>query len=224
MNIEELTKRRGDGRVSRVGVMGGTFDPIHYGHLLIAQEALTSLNLDGVIFVPTGDSYHKRNRRVSAAEDRYMMTFLATLDNPDFVVSRLELDRDEPSHTVDTLREMRYWFEDGRVEFYFITGIDAVMTMDGWAHSEELPELCRIVAVNRPGYDSDDGHFQNLSRRLRESMIRIEIPLMSISSTDIRRRIANQLTVRYLVPRAVEQYIEKRALYRESDQKEREAL
>ncbi|EHM13108.1 MULTISPECIES: nicotinate-nucleotide adenylyltransferase [Jonquetella] len=213
MNIEELIQRSDDGKTRRVGIMGGTFDPIHNAHLLVAQEALTALTLDGVIFVPTGDSYHKHNRHVSSAEDRYMMTFLATLDNPDFAVSRLEIDRDGPTHTVDTLREMRYWFPSGKVEFYFITGIDAVMTMDSWAEAEELPNLCRVVAVNRPGFAGENYRFENLSERLRQSIVQIEIPLMSISSTDVRRRVSQKRTVRYLIPRAVEQYIAKRKLY-----------
>lgn len=214
MSVDTLP--RGGVGTSKVGVMGGTFDPIHNGHLLIAQEAFRALELDGVIFVPTGNSYHKKDHRISSTEDRYMMTFLATLDNSDFSVSRLEIDRGGPSHTAETLREMRHWFDDQKVQFFFITGIDAVMTMDQWAEVEELPKLCKIVAVNRPGYDFEHYNFENLSPAVRAAIIPLEIPLLSISSTDLRRRAHQGQTIRYLVPHAVEQYIDKRGLYRES--------
>ena len=202
-------------KAHRVGIMGGTFDPIHFGHLLAAQEALCKLNLDEVIFVPTGNSYQKSYRSVTPAEERYMMTFLATLDNPRFSVSRLEIDREEPSHTVDTLREMRYWYVGQDVEFYFITGIDALMNMNTWAEYETIPELCTIVAANRPGYESERYSFENLSAKVRSKVIRLEIPLLSISSTEIRQRVAAGENLRYLLPHSVEQYIYKRGLYRE---------
>lgn len=199
----------------RVGIMGGTFDPIHYGHLLAAQEAFDALKLDEVIFVPTGNSYQKRDRHVTPPEDRYMMTFLATYDNPCFSVSRIEIDREEESHTVDTLREMSYWFKGRNCALFFITGIDAVMSMNTWAEYQELPELCTVVAANRPGYDFEHYRFENLPPFMRDHIIRLEIPLLSISSTEIRRRLAAGCNVRYLVPYPVEQYIRKRGLYLE---------
>ena len=202
-------------KARRIGIMGGTFDPIHFGHLLAAQEALCKLGLNEVIFVPTGDSYQKSYRSVTPAEERYMMTFLATLDNPRFSVSRLEIDREEPSHTVDTLREMRYWFAGQNVEFYFITGVDALMNMNTWAEYETIPELCTIVAANRPGYDSEHYGLENLSEKVRTKVLRLEIPLLSISSTEIRHRVAAGENLRYLLPHSVEQYIYKRGLYRD---------
>lgn len=198
----------------RVGIMGGTFDPIHFGHLLAAQEALCRLRLDEVIFVPTGNSYQKSYRNVTPAEERYMMTFLATLDNPQFSVSRLEIDREDPSHTVDTLREMRYWYAGQDVEFFFITGIDALMNMHTWAEYETIPELCTIVAANRPGYENERYKLDNLSEKVRSKVLRLEIPLLSISSTEIRHRVAARENLRYLLPHSVEQYIYKRGLYR----------
>ena len=200
----------------RVGIMGGTFDPIHFGHLLAAQEALCHLRLDEVIFVPTGNSYQKTYRNVTPAEERYMMTFLATLDNPQFSVSRLEIDREDPSHTVDTLREMRYWYAGQNVEFFFITGIDALMNMNTWAEYETIPELCTIVAANRPGYENERYKLDNLSEKVRSKVLRLEIPLLSISSTEIRQRVAACENLRYLLPHSVEQYIYKRGLYKSS--------
>ncbi len=197
----------------RIGIMGGTFDPIHYGHLLAAQEALKALELDEVIFVPTGNSYHKASRRVTPPEDRYMMTFLATLDNPNFSVSRIEIDREEPSYTVDSLREMGFWFAGEDFKFFFITGIDAVMSMNTWAEYEELPKLCTIVAANRSGYDFEHYQFENLPEEMKKAVVRLDIPLLSISSTEIRHRVAMGKNIRYLVPYPVEQYINKRKLY-----------
>lgn len=199
----------------RIGIMGGTFDPIHFGHLLAAQEALVRLSLDEVIFVPSGNSYQKSYRNVTPAEERYMMTFLATLDNPCFSVSRIELDRGEASHTIDTLREMRYWYFGKKVEFFFITGIDALMGLDTWAEYEKIPELCTIVAANRPGYDFEGYDLSNLSEKVRRRVLRLEIPLLSISSTEIRRRVADGDNLRYLLPHPVEQYIYKRGLYKQ---------
>jgi nicotinate-nucleotide adenylyltransferase len=198
----------------RIGIMGGTFDPIHFGHLLAAQEALVRLSLEQVIFVPTGNSYQKTYRQVTPAEERYMMTFLATLDNSNFSVSRVEIDREEPSHTIDTLREMRYWYSGQNVDFFFITGIDALMTMHTWAEYEKIPELCTIVAVNRPGYDYEHYNLENLPENVRSRVLRLEIPLLSISSTEIRHRVAIGENLRYLLPHSVEQYIFKRGLYR----------
>ncbi|MCI7404659.1 nicotinate-nucleotide adenylyltransferase [Pyramidobacter sp.] len=203
--------------VLRIGIMGGTFDPIHFGHLLAAQEALVRLSLQQVIFVPTGNSYQKTYRSVTPAEERYMMTFLATLDNPKFSVSRLEIDREDPSHTVDTLREMRYWYADQAVEFFFITGIDALMSMDTWTEYEKIPELCTIVAANRPGYDYEHYNLDNLPEKVRSRVLRLEIPLLSISSTEIRHRVAAGENLRYLLPHPVEQYIYKRGLYKDED-------
>ena len=205
----------------RIGIMGGTFDPIHFGHLLAAQEALVALSLEQVIFVPTGNSYQKAAQRVTPAEERYMMTFLATLDNPDFTVSRIEIDREAPSHTVDTLREMRYWYADQSVEFFFITGIDALMSLHTWAEYEKIPELCTIVAADRPGYDYEHYHLENLPPEVRSKVLRLEIPLLSISSTEIRHRVAAGENLRYLLPHPVEQYIYKRGLYKEYRREEK---
>ena len=195
----------------RIGIMGGTFDPIHYGHLVAAEEAFSSLGLDRVIFVPTGESPHKRHRRVTLPEDRATMTLLATIDNPHFSLSRVEIDRGGSSHTVDTLREMRHWFEPSPVEFFFITGMDAVLQLDTWKEAEALPDLCQLVAVGRPGFDIAD--MSGLPKNLQRNIAFLEIPLLAISSTEIRLRIATKKSIRYLVPSAVENYIYKKNLY-----------
>ncbi len=196
----------------KIGIMGGTFDPIHYGHLLAAEEACFELNLEQVIFVPTGDPYHKRIRNVTSAEDRYTMVLLTTLDNPDFRISRVEIDRKEPSHTVDTLREMRHWFTPGNVDFYFITGLDAFFDMPKWKEYNAILELCNIVAVSRPGYKSHK--LDDLPLQVRSTIIPLEIPLLSISSTEIRSRVSEGRNIKYLVPSLVEQYIYKKSIYK----------
>jgi len=196
----------------KIGIMGGTFDPIHFGHLLAAEESRTALDLDEVIFIPAGDPAHKRERKTASPEDRYVMTLLTTLGNQKFTPSRIEIDRKEPSHTVDTLREMRHWYAPEKVEFYFITGLDAVLGITTWKVHEALPGLCRIVAVNRPGYVPQK--LESLPAEMRSAIIPLEIPLLSISSTEIRQRIEQGRSIKYLLPEAVEQYIYKKGLYR----------
>lgn len=198
-------------RKRKIGVMGGTFDPIHFGHLIAGEEAYFSLGLTEVVFVPTGDPFHKAGRSISSAEHRYVMTMLATLDNPHFRISRIEIDRDTSSHTVDTLREMRHWYPPRSVEFFFITGLDAVLEITAWKEPLEMPKLCRIVAVSRPGFNP--GGLKNLPEEIRANLIHLEIPLLAISSTEIRRRVSNGQSIRYLAPWLVEQYIYKNNLY-----------
>jgi len=195
----------------RIGIMGGTFDPIHYGHLVAAEEAYSSLQLSEVIFVPTGSPPHKSNTYVSHAEHRYTMTLLATLDNPHFRLSRIEIERDAPSHTIDTLREMQHWYVRESVEFYFITGMDAVLDLHSWKEPHEIIQMCRIVAVGRPGYDTSG--LDRLSSDMADSLVFLHIPLLSISSTEVRGRVQEGRSIRYLVPWLVEHYIYKNALY-----------
>lgn len=195
----------------RIGVMGGTFDPIHYGHLLAAEEAYFSLGLSEVLFVPTGLPPHKNRQKISLAEDRYTMTLLATVDNSHFRISRLEIDREGTSHTVDTLREMRHWYPAGSVAFYFITGLDAVLDIHNWKEPEEIVSLCKIVAVSRPGYNPH--RLEDLPPSIHRAVVPLEIPHLAISSTEIRRRVSQGRSIRYLAPWPVEHYIYKKALY-----------
>ncbi|RZS31404.1 nicotinate-nucleotide adenylyltransferase [Herbihabitans rhizosphaerae] len=187
--------------------MGGTFDPIHHGHLVSASEAQARFDLDEVIFVPTGQPWQKSQRQVSAAEDRYLMTVIATASNPRFSVSRVDVDRDGATYTVDTLADLRTAHPDA--ELYFITGADALEQILSWHRVAELFKLAHFIGVNRPGYHLVDDHLPGGSVSL------IEVPAMAISSTACRVRVAAGQPVWYLVPDGVVQYISKRGLYRD---------
>ncbi len=191
---------------ARIGVMGGTFDPIHNGHLVAASEVRQHFDLDEVIFVPTGHSYQKRD--VSAPEHRYLMTVIATASNPDFTVSRIDIDRDGPTYTFDTLTEIRASHPDA--DLFFISGADAVAEILEWKHAPELFSLAHFVAVSRPG------HRLTVSGLPEEHVSLLEVPALAISSTDCRSRVSRDFPVWYLVPDGVVQYIAKYHLYRSS--------
>ncbi|WP_084643598.1 nicotinate-nucleotide adenylyltransferase [Actinoalloteichus hymeniacidonis] len=192
----------------RVGVMGGTFDPIHHGHLVVASEVQARFELDEVVFVPTGKPWQKDGQVITAAEDRYLMTVIATASNPRFSVSRVDIDRDGPTFTVDTLRDLRTHYTD--TDFFFITGADALGQILSWRRADELFALAHFVGVTRPGYQLADHHLPAGSVTL------IEVPAMAISSTACRTRVAEGMPVWYLVPDGVVQYISKRDLYVDS--------
>ena len=187
--------------------MGGTFDPIHHGHLVAASEVQARFGLDEVMFVPTGQPYEKG--RVSSAEDRYLMTVIATASNPRFHVSRADMDRDGPTYTVDTLRDMRAVYGQS-AELYFITGADALGRIMSWKDALTMLELAHFIGVTRPGFELSGSHLP------AESVTLVEVPAMAISSTDCRKRVAAGQPVWYLVPDGVVQYINKRGLYRDS--------
>jgi nicotinate-nucleotide adenylyltransferase len=190
----------------RIGIMGGTFDPVHHGHLVAASEVQASFDLDEVIFVPTGQPWQKSHRKVSEAEDRYLMTVIATASNPRFSVSRVDIERGGVTYTIDTLRDLHAAHPDA--ELFFITGADALEQILSWRQAEELFSLAHFVGVTRPGYRLDDAHLPT------GSVSRIDVPAMAISSTACRERVASGLPVWYLVPDGVVQYISKRDLYR----------
>ncbi|WJY98120.1 nicotinate-nucleotide adenylyltransferase [Corynebacterium fournieri] len=195
-------------RARRIGVMGGTFDPIHHGHLVAASEVADRFNLDEVIFVPTGQPWQKAGKTISPAEDRYLMTVIATASNPRFSVSRVDIDRDGPTYTIDTLRDLREQFPDE--DLYFITGADALASIMSWHDWEEMFQLAEFVGVTRPGYElREDMLPADIQRRVHL----VEIPAMAISSTDCRARAAEGRPVWYLVPDGVVQYIAKNRLY-----------
>lgn len=187
--------------------MGGTFDPVHHGHLSAANEVQDRYQLDEVVFVPTGHPWQKQDRVVSAAEDRYLMTVVATASNPRFSVSRIEVDRPGPTYTVETLQELKAAYDDA--ELFFITGADALAQILGWRSSADLFALAHFVGVSRPGYDAVD-----LSAFPTGSVTLLEVPALAISSSDCRQRVAGGHPVYYLVPDGVVQYIDKRHLYR----------
>jgi len=192
--------------------MGGTFDPIHHGHLVAASEVAVLFGLDEVVFVPTGQPWQK-DRQVTAAEDRYLMTVIATASNPRFSVSRVDIDRDGPTYTTDTLRELRLLYPNA--ELFFITGADALASILTWQGWEELFKLATFVAVSRPGYELTDSHITEAFVQLpADALHLVEIPALAISSTDCRTRAAGGRPIWYLVPDGVVQYVAKRNLYR----------
>jgi nicotinate-nucleotide adenylyltransferase len=190
----------------RVGVMGGTFDPIHHGHLVAASEVASRFDLDEVVFVPTGQPWQKSDTEVSPAEDRYLMTVIATASNPRFSVSRVDIDRSGPTYTIDTLHDLHDTYGI-TTEIFFITGADALAQILDWHRSNELFELAHFVGVTRPGHHLTDPGFPAGKASL------VEVPALAISSTDCRERVAKGEPVWYLVPDGVVQYISKRRLY-----------
>ena len=196
--------------------MGGTFDPVHYGHLVTADEARWRFGLRAVIFVPNRHPPHKDPHDVSEPEHRYLMTFLATATNPRFAVSRMEIDRPGPSYTIDTIKELRRHYPED--DLYYITGADALeqILRGEWRETAALLGLCRFIAANRPGYRLDPEQWSTIAAPFRAHLHNVhmmEIPAMAISSTDIRSRVRDGRPIRYLVPEAVEGYIVKHRLY-----------
>ncbi|GAA2528766.1 nicotinate-nucleotide adenylyltransferase [Pilimelia columellifera] len=197
--------RQAAGLRRRVGIMGGTFDPVHHGHLVAASEVADQFGLDEVVFVPTGHPWQK-DATVSPAEDRYLMTVIATASNPRFSVSRVDVDRAGPTYTVDTLRDLRVAYGE-KTELFFITGADALDRILSWKEADQLFELAHLIGVTRPGFKLSDAHLP------ADSVSLVQVPAMAISSTDCRERVSAGKAVWYLVPDGVVQYIAKRRLY-----------
>ena len=193
----------------RIGVMGGTFDPIHHGHLVAASEAAAELGLDEVVFVPTGRPPFKQEPGVTAAEHRYLMTVIATASNPSFTVSRVDVDRPRLTYTVDTLRDLRAARPDA--DLFFITGADAIAQIMTWKDADQLWSMAHFVAVTRPGHHLDVASLPS------SAVTQLEVPALAISSTDCRARARAGEPVWYLVPDGVVQYIAKHGLYRGQD-------
>ena len=204
-----------NGGPRRIGVMGGTFDPIHHGHLVAASEVADRFGLDEVVFVPTGEPWQKSERDVSPAEDRYLMTVIATASNPRFSVSRVDIDRGGPTYTIDTLRDLRRQRPDA--DLFFITGADALAQIVSWRDNQHLFDLAHFVGVTRPGFTLADAHLPDGVVSL------VEVPALAISSTDCRMRTARGEPVWYLVPDGVVQYISKHRLYEHPQQTQESA-
>jgi nicotinate-nucleotide adenylyltransferase len=190
----------------RIGVMGGTFDPVHHGHLVAASEVAHIFALDEVVFVPTGEPYQKDDRKVSPAEDRYLMTVIATASNPRFSVSRVDIDRPGPTYTIDTLRDL-HEANGPDADLYFITGADALENILTWHDVDTLFSLAHFVGCTRPGHRLTGAGLPDGKVSL------VEIPALAISSSECRARVAADEPVWYLVPDGVVQYIAKRHLY-----------
>lgn len=198
-----------------LGIMGGTFDPIHYGHLVTAEGARVQFGLDRVWFVPSGHPPHKPAALVTPAKDRYEMTVLATVTNPFFEVSRIDIDRPGPTFTVDTLRLLQR--ELGQeVALYFITGADAILEILTWKDPDELLAMCQIIAASRPGFSLGklESALGELYAKHSSRIHLLQVPAMAISSTDIRARVGEDRPIRYLVPETVMHYVYKQGLYR----------
>lgn len=202
----------------RVGLMGGTFDPVHYGHLVIAEEVYYALNLDEMIFIPTGQPPHKRGRVVTAASDRLAMLELAIASNPHFSISKVDIERPGPSYTVDTLRLLREQWGDV-VELYFVIGWDSLEDLASWYDPQGvLEQLDHLVAVHRPGHQEMPGYREQLEARLpgiTQCLLTVPVPQLDISASDLRQRIAAGRPIRYQTPDAVIQYIRENNLYHE---------
>jgi nicotinate-nucleotide adenylyltransferase len=197
----------------KVGVLGGTFDPIHLGHLIVAEEVRQKLGLHEVLFIPAGEPSLKEGKGVSEAEQRLEMAILATSSNPYLNVSTIEIERPGPSYSVDTVIELKAGLGAG-ARLYFIAGYDALSELHLWKDPRRLVETCQVVAVARPGHNKLD--FRSLEYAIRgesESIMKVEVPQIDISSTDIRKRVARGLSIRYLVPESVEDYITANKLY-----------
>ena len=190
--------------------MGGTFDPVHHGHLVAASEVQSRFDLDEVVFVPTGQPWQKSTREVTSAEHRYLMTVIATASNPRFTVSRVDIDRPGPTYTIDTLRDLSASMPEA--DLFFITGADALTEIFTWRNAPELWALAQFVGCTRPGYDMDTSTLEGIPA---DRVTILEIPALTISSTDCRKRTAAGEPVWYLVPDGVVQYIAKHRLYQE---------
>ncbi|MBB1513034.1 nicotinate-nucleotide adenylyltransferase [Tessaracoccus sp. MC1679] len=210
MTTTELALARTESsRRYRLGVMGGTFDPIHHGHLVAASEVAAKFGLDEVVFVPTGMPWQKSHREVSLAEDRYLMTVIATASNPRFSVSRVDIDRPGNTYTVDTLKDLRAERGDN-TDLFFITGADAVRQILTWYGADELFDLAHFVGVTRPGVPMTPDDLAHLPE---DAVTLLEVPALAISSTNCRERVHAHEPIWYLVPDGIVQYIAKRGLY-----------
>ncbi len=197
----------------KLAIMGGTFNPVHIGHLVCAEEAVSQYGLDRVLFMPTGLPPHKEIQNGAGPEDRYRMCVLAIGGNPRFEVSRYEIDKQQVSYTVNTVRHFRRQMPEA--ELYFITGADAVLEILEWKDPQDLLMMATLIAATRPGYPLDKIS-GSLSRFLTENRVKImEIPGIGVSSTMIRRRVSERMSIRYLVPEGIRQYINKEGLYRQ---------
>ncbi|MCF6096618.1 nicotinate-nucleotide adenylyltransferase [Thermovorax subterraneus] len=199
----------------RIGIMGGTFDPIHFGHLVTAEEARINFELDKVIFVPTGNPPHKKDYEVTDSEHRYLMTALATNNNPFFEVSRIEIDRKGYSYTVDTLNQMVEIYGSD-TSLFFISGADAVLDILTWKNIKEVLDICTFIAATRPGYPINKlkDKLEEIKKLYGKDVYLLEVTAIAISSTEIRKRVKEGRSIKYLVPEGVEKYILKNGLYR----------
>ncbi len=207
VNIEALKDKK-------IGIIGGTFDPIHFGHLFIAQTALDRLNLNKVLFIPTGKSPHKEEKLITSAYKRIDMIKLAIKGNPKFDISTIEVIREKTSYTIDTIKELQEYY-DKETEFYFIMGSDSLLEMESWEKYKELLGLTRFIVMTRQGFKNQllDDKIELFTEKYGANIIKSKIPILDISSTDIRKRVKEEKSIKYLLPENVERYIFNNGLY-----------
>lgn len=200
----------------RYAIMGGTFDPIHFGHLAAAEEVRQKQCCDKIIFIPSGNPPHKKERTLTDVAHRYAMTKIAVASNSNFEVSSIEIDRTGYSYTLDTVKQLYDRLGDN-IELFFITGADALLEVETWYKVDELLRLCKFVAVTRPGYDRSklEQKLHDLQSKYGSEIWSIDVPGLNISSTEIRKRVSEGSSIRYLVPEEVEKYIYDNGLYKE---------
>lgn len=201
--------------MQRIGVIGGTFDPIHYGHLAAAEEARVRMNLERVLFVVAGVPPHKLDEEVTPVEHRLAIVSLAIASNPHFEISRVDVDRPGPSYTVDTISILqKQWRQE--TEVYFIMGLDSLVELPTWHHPQRLIQLCRLLAVKRPGFETDMAELEASVPGISSRVEIIDMPEVDISSSDLQQRVRDGLPIKYQVPEEVERYIMEHGLYRRS--------
>ncbi|WP_053956983.1 nicotinate-nucleotide adenylyltransferase [Inediibacterium massiliense] len=199
---------------TKIGIMGGTFDPIHYGHLVIAEQIRCEYDLEKIIFIPAGIPPHKADSCLTDGKHRYFMTLLATITNPHFEVSKIELESNEISYTIRTIEKLKKIYRED-TELFFITGADAICELGTWKSVDKLSRLCKFIAATRPGMNSShvDEKIKELKQKYGTCIKKIDLPALAISSTDIRNRVSKGQSIKYLLPEPVEYYVYKNNLY-----------
>lgn len=199
----------------KIGIMGGSFDPIHYGHLNLAEQIRKQFNLDAIYFIPVGSAPHKDDYSMTNKYLRYEMALLATIDNPNFSVSKIEIETEEKSYTINTVKQLKEMLRPGD-ELFFITGADAIIELETWKSYKELLGLVKFIAATRPGVEDKElsSKIQMLIDKHDADIILTEVPALAISSTDIRERVGTGKSIKYLLPEAVEHFIFKNKLYK----------
>lgn len=217
-NIDKLEMFRKNNQKIKIGIMGGTFDPIHYAHLATAEFIRDKYKLDKIIFIPSGNPPHKQEYKVADKYDRYKMVMLATRNNENFIVSDIEIERNKKTYTIDTLRELKRKYINA--DIYFITGADAICDIESWKDVEENFKLATFIAATRPGISllRAQEKIENLIKKYSANIISVYVPSLDISSTYIRDQIKEKKSVRYLVPESVEKYIHENKLYKDGEE------
>ena len=217
INNDKLDKFRKNNKKIKIGIMGGTFDPIHYAHLATAESIRDKYKLDNIVFIPSGNPPHKQDYNVGDKYDRYKMVLLATKNDENFIVSDIEIQRNKKTYTIDTLRELKEKYPNA--DIYFITGADAICDIESWKSVEENFKLATFIAATRPGINilRTQEKIESLINKYSANIINVYVPSLDISSTYIREQVKYNKSIRYLVPESVEAYIHENKLYQSGE-------